>query len=139
MSIGFYYYKTLCIEIDGILVDANENPHPMAETVLSKLLSNDYTVILWSNKGMDYCKRLFKTTSENIVFREKSNESTKRKIFFCLDTDPDFCKKFKCWSVLDPFDMLVFGSLDSDILVKTIDEYMKYVNNIERQYHKNGF
>lgn len=124
------YYKTLCIEPYQILVDKNDNAHPMAYSIIQDLINKGFKIIIWSEKGVEYCKKILSSDIQNAVsIRKKEiNKHVTQEIFFCIDSDIRIASKFKTWSVLLPFDV---ATSNYNKLFDCIDSYCHYVSYIE--------
>lgn len=122
----YKYYRTIAIELSDILVDKNDNINPYAEDVIIKLIDNNFNLIIWSDKGIDYCKKYFSDQTD-IIFLEKN--SKEMNIFFCIDTDLNFISKFRLSSLVN----FMANSKSGEVLQNVVDKYIEYVDFIEEK------
>jgi FMN phosphatase YigB (HAD superfamily) len=47
---------TILIDIDGTLVDKDDNPRPFIDKLLDTINANDYVALLWSGGGIYYAR-----------------------------------------------------------------------------------
>lgn len=135
------YYKTICIEPYEVLIDYQSNVHPYASNILSDLIKRNYYITIWSIKGINFCKKIVPNeyrNSINILEKTAVTSSSQfiKGFFYCIDTDTKFARRFKTWSVLPPFNVVMS---DPNRLINTIESYIKYSNyvlsNIDKNYY----
>ena len=117
------YYKTIAIEPLGIIVDKHENINPFAEEAIMSLLKDNYNIIIWN----DHINLKLSIDNPNIL-QCKKNKDWIDKCFFCIDTNKEFVKKFRIYSILTPFS--VNDTILSKSVLTVINKYKKYVTFI---------
>jgi|SaaInlStandDraft_4_1057021.scaffolds.fasta_scaffold88396_2 hypothetical protein len=122
------FYRTVAIEVQGVLVDLRGNVNPYTEEALNLLVENDFHVILWTDKGgIDIREHLNINKHKNINIAHKPDTPAK-DVYHVIDYRYDYGSQYKLWSVIQ---FLSIEKSDGYKIVECIKDYITIVKGIE--------